>query len=295
MGLSTYSARVLMLACCAARLVTKDEKTGKYFNSALAEKVLVSSSRNCMTRFVQFNYQVQQRCSTHLTQSLRENRNAGLGEFPGDGGTLYERLAGYPQLERLFQDGMGQYTRLSPAMMEIEEFGHVKRLLDVGGGDGSNAIRLCRQYPALRVTIAEIPSVVEIAGSEVKKAGLTDRIDCIVRDMFSDPLPNGFDAVLLSHVVEIFAPEKILFLYRKVSELLTAGGRLFVWTIMANDSECGGLQAAKSSIYFLSTASGEGMAYPGSDHERWLREAGFSTVKRYNAPAIDHGGIVAAK
>jgi hypothetical protein len=64
---------------------------------------------------------------------------------------------------------------------------------------------------------------------------------------------------------------------------------------MANDMETQGLQAAKSSIYFLSTASGEGMAYPGTDHEKWLREAGFRSVKRYNVPAIDHGGIVATK
>jgi hypothetical protein len=64
---------------------------------------------------------------------------------------------------------------------------------------------------------------------------------------------------------------------------------------MANDRETQGLQSAKSSIYFLSTASGEGMTYPGADHERWLRECGFRDVKRYNIPAIDHGGIVATK
>jgi hypothetical protein len=95
--------------------------------------------------------------------------------------------------------------------------------------------------------------------------------------------------------VEIFSPDKVRFLYRRAHQILSEGGRLFVWTLMANDLETEGLQAAKSSIYFLSTASGEGMAYPGTDHERWLRECGFSNVKRYNVPAIDHGGIVAMK
>ena len=47
---------------------------------------------------------------------------------------------------------------------------------------------------------------------------------------------------------------------KKAFEALPHAGRLFVWTIMANDSETGALQAAKSSIYFLCAASGEGMA-----------------------------------
>jgi hypothetical protein len=65
--------------------------------------------------------------------------------------------------------------------------------------------------------------------------------------------------------------------------------------MMANDSETGGLQAAKSSIYFVSTASGQGMAYPGREHERWLNASGFSDITRYDAREIDHGAIVAMK
>ena len=103
--------------------------------------------------------------------------------------------------------------------------------------------------------------------------------------MFADLWPSGCDGILLSHIVEIFAPEKIRFLYGKALEFLVTGGRLFVWTIMANDPETQGLQAAKSSTYFLTTASGEGMAYPAKDHAQWLREAGFRAVKRYSIPA----------
>ena len=112
--------------------------------------------------------------------------------------------------------------------------------------------------------------------------------------MFRDPWPEGFDAILLSHFVELFTPEKIESIYSKAYEALPAGGRLFVWTMMSDDSETGGLQAAKSSIYFLSVASGEGMAYPGGDHERWLHNVGFSNIKRYDA-LHGHGGLVAAK
>jgi hypothetical protein len=64
---------------------------------------------------------------------------------------------------------------------------------------------------------------------------------------------------------------------------------------MANDSETGSLQAAKSSIYFLCAASGEGMAYPAKDHDEALRRAGFSAVRRYLAAEFDHGALIAVR
>jgi hypothetical protein len=293
LALSSYSTRVLLLACCAVGLIYRAEETGGYFNSPIAEKVLVSYSPYSMIPFVQFNNRIQQRCGLHLTRALRENRNAGLDEFPGDGTTLYERLIKYPELESLFQEGMGAYTRLSPKMTDLSEFADVQNLLDVGGGDATNAVRLCRRHAGLRVTILEIPSVAAIARAAIKCDGLDDRIKLWEGEMFTDPWPAGCDGILLSHIVEIFTPEKIRFLYRKALELLVPGGRLFVWTIMANDLETQGLQAAKSSTYFLTTASGEGMAYPAKDHAQWLREVGFRAVKRYDAPEIDHGALVA--
>ena len=42
--------------------------------------------------------------------------------------------------------------------------------------------------------------------------------------MFRDPWPEGFDAILLSHFVELFTPEKIESIYSKAYEVLPAGG-----------------------------------------------------------------------
>jgi precorrin-6B methylase 2 len=231
----------------------------------------------------------------HLTHALKENRNAGLDEFPGSGATLYERLAEYPELENLFHEAMGAYTRLSPKIVHLAEFSGVRRLLDVGGGDASNAIALCERYPSLHVTILEKPTVARITRENVARAGFSGRISCVEGDMFLDAWPADCDAILFSHLVEIFSPERIRSLYQQAFETLPRAGRLFVWTIMANDAETGALQAAKSSIYFLCAASGEGMAYPAAQHEEALRTVGFSAVTRYPAEEVDHGALVAVK
>jgi precorrin-6B methylase 2 len=295
LGLSPHCTRILMLASCAVGLVLRDSVDGGYRNSELAEKVLVSGSRYSMVPFVEFNRRVQERCSRHLTKALKENRNAGLDEFPGGGSTLYERLAEYPDLENLFHDAMGAYTRLSPKIVHLAEFSAVRHLLDVGGGDGSNAIALCERFPDLNVTIFEKPTVARITRESVAKAGLDGRIACVEGDMFLDAWPAGCDAILFSHLVEIFSPVRIRAVYKQAFETLPSEGQLFVWTVMANDSETGALQAAKSSIYFLCVASGEGMAYPARQHEESLRWAGFNAIKRYPATEVDHGALVAVK
>jgi precorrin-6B methylase 2 len=295
LGLSEHCTRVLMLSACAVGLVRRETRSDRYYNSDLAEKVLVAGSPQSMLPFVQFNYEVQQRGTRHLTKALKESRNAGLDEFPGSGTTLYERLAEYPQLESLFHKAMGAYTRLSPKMLNLKEFAKIDHLLDVGGGDASNAIRLCRLFPQLRITILEIPTVVPIAREAVDGAGLAHRIRCEEGDMFAHYWPAGHDAVMLSHVVEIFSPEKIRGLYGMAYESLPPEGKLVVWTIMANDAETAALQAAKSSIYFLCVASGEGMAYPAKEHKRSMKSVGFTAVKTYRAADINHGALVATK
>jgi hypothetical protein len=96
-------------------------------------------------------------------------------------------------------------------------------------------------------------------------------------------------------VLEIFSPEKIGFLYKKTRAYLDSqrGGQLFVWSLMCDPDEAGGLQSVKSSLYFVTVASGQGMAYPLRDHEAWLRDAGFNVVATYDARTIDHCALVA--
>ena len=112
---------------------------------------------------------------------------------------------------------------------------------------------------------------------------------------FAEELPGGFDAVLLSHFVEIFAPERIQEIYGKVQRALVPGGRVLLWTMTADDAETGPLQAVKSSVYFVASASGSGMAYPASDHRRWLDEAGFDVATERPYPEICQTLFIARK
>ncbi|WP_206954421.1 methyltransferase [Trinickia acidisoli] len=290
--IAEHGCRVLLLGLKQLKLVSERED-GALVNAPLTRRCLLRGSAQSMVPFVHLNDKIQHRACLHFTRALREGRNAGLDEFPGDTPTLYGRMAVDPALERLFHEGMGAYTRLSPRMMAVKEFGDVSTLLDLGGGDGTNAVRLCERYPSLKVKLVDLPSVIEKARANIAAHGLADRVTCEAVDMFADPWPNGCDGVIFSHVLEIFSPDRIRFLYQKARTYLEPGGHLFVWSLMCDDDEAGGLQSVKSSLYFVTVASGEGMAYPVRNHVQWLNEAGFDTIEQYDARAIDHCALVA--
>ena len=63
---------------------------------------------------------------------------------------------------------------------------------------------------------------------------------------------------------------------------------------MQKDDEMGPLTAAIGSPYFLTLATGEGMLYTANEYESWMREVGFTKVRRILLPK-DHAVIVGIK
>ena len=50
------------------------------------------------------------------------------------------------------------------------------RLLDLGGGAGTNAIAFCQVYPELTATVFDLPATLPLAEKTVKDAGFESRI-----------------------------------------------------------------------------------------------------------------------
>lgn len=114
-------------------------------------------------------------------------------------------------------------------------------------------------------------------------------------DLFRDPFPDGFDAILFSHVLEIFSGEQITELLTKAYHVLPAGGRVFVYGYNVSDDETHGWYSARLSLYLNVLASGQGMAYPARDYEEWMRLAGFSSVRTLTGLPYEHGLTVGVK
>ena len=291
------SAHVILLAMTAPGIVRKNLRTGRYSNSTIASTVLVKRQAQNVLPYLEL-HQAWYEPMGLATESLRKGTNRGLTKIPGKGKTVYERQSQHPWLEALFHAVMGHTTGMwTDALAQDPLLPKVKHLLDVAGGDGNNAIHLCRRFPKLRVTIVDFPSVCSRARKTIARAGLSDRIKTVGADVFADPLPKEADAVAINHILEIFSPAKNLKLLKKAYGALPSKGVLFVSGYTCNPDETGPLTSAVMSMFFLCVASGEGRTYTPGDYEAWMKQAGFSKVMR-REPEIDwpdHSNYAAVK
>ena len=185
-------------------------------------------------------------------------------------------------------------SRRNKYLADYVDFSDVNHVVDVGGGDGTNAMALVAKWPHLQVTVFDSPTVCEIAKQSVKKAGLSQQISTRPGDCFRDAFPKDADCFLFSHFFTIWSPEKDQLLLRKTYEALPSGGKVVLYNMMQNDSEDGPWAAAIGSPYFLAVATGEGMLYTWKEYETWMQAVGFSDVRRFRLPR-HHGAISSRK
>lgn len=290
-GVPAHSLRVLLHAVCTTGLLER-RTDGTYQNARAASELLApdgpDSWRHILTGWKEIYYPA----FSQMSQALAAGTNTALAAHHGDEPTLYCRLAHNPELEAVFHRSMSAFTLKSlDALVECEEFATVRHLLDVGGGDGTTSNRLIAKYPGIRSTLFDIPSVAQLAGSS--DAG--DRIQLLPGDLFKDPFPTGVDAVLFSHVLEIFSGDQITELLAKAYAVLPAGGRVFIYGYNVSDDETQGWYSARLSLYLNVLASGQGMAYPAGDYEEWMGRAGFSDVRTLRGYPYEHGLTIGVK
>lgn len=293
LGVEEQPARIIVLGLTTAGFLRK--RGPEYSNSKLAQVLLVKDSPRKITAYVELQHRVMYKGMYWLHDAVKEYRNVGIKEFPGDEPTLYQRLAHDPGTERVFQEAMQELSVQSNVdMTRFIDLSGVKHLVDVGGGDGTNIIACARRFPSLRATVFDSATVCDIARKNIAVHGLTGRLGAVPGECFVDPFPPDADCLLFAHFFTIWGEQKDRQLLRKCFDSLPSGGKVMIFNMMQHDDETGPLSAAVGSPYFLAIATGLGMLHTWSEYESWMRDAGFASVNRFRL-LRDHGLIVGTK
>lgn len=292
-GLPAHQLRVLLQAVCSTGLLERAD--GTYRNSPVALDLLASDADDSWSHILIGWKEVYYPAFAQMTSALRAGTNTALDAYPGDEPTLYQRLSRNPELEAVFHRAMSAFTlRSVDGLVRQPVFADVRHVLDVGGGDGTTSVRLTARHPGLRSTVFDMPSVTRLAdGGDTPR--FPDRVDLHPGDIFTDAFPRGADAVLFSHVLEIFSAEQILHLLKKAYDALPEGGKVMIYGYNVSDDETEGIFGARLGLYFNVLASGRGMAYPARDYEEWLRDVGFEDVRTVPGLPYEHGLSLGSK
>lgn len=289
-GMPLESFEMLLGVLRAMDLVHVDPAGLLNLNPAVAHRLTGD-----LARHLPFQQEIVYPGLAHLSTALRSGVNEGVAAFPGTGTTLYERLAG-TRLERVLHDHLhATSAEALPGLIGTGALGHVRHLLDIGGGTGTNALALAHAHPDLEITIVDIPSVVKLATDNIAEHGLSERIHAHAADVFTDPLPSDADAALLAHMLPIFTPGENGALLRNLHHNLPDGGKVLIFDPMLDDDEAGPLGSAAHRLYLNCIAAPGARLWSGKTYDEWLRAAGFTEFARHSGLPAAHGLHIGTK
>ena len=266
--------RRLLVAASALRLV-KSVGPGRYRLGPLGRAVVIDPGIAAM---VEHHGLLYGDLPAPVALLSGETPSRGLGALSAYAETGYaaelrpERTAAYTKLMAASQ------AMVAREVVAGFPFRGFRRLLDVGGGDGSFLEAVATAAPDLDLVLFDLPAVAAEAAARFARAGLATRAMAVGGDFRHDALPSGADVVSLVRVLHDHDDEDVTGLLSAVWQALTPGGTVLVAEPMAGTAGAERVGGAYFGFYLL--AMGQGRARSPAELGVLLRRAGFVDVER---------------
>lgn len=147
-----------------------------------------------------------------------------------------------------------------------------RRLLDVGGGDGTFCVAAAHAAPKLQVQCFDLPAVADEARLRFAEAGVNAQ--AVGGNFLTDPLPTGCDVICLVRVLHDHDDTNALRILEAVRQALPPGGTLLIAEPMAGTP--GGSRVAEAYFGFYLLAMGSGKPRNLQALSDLLQAAGFA-------------------
>ena len=200
-------------------------------------------------------------------------RGGGAGRiasfWPYDGGS--GDAAGYAALMAESQ------SFVADAVIAGFDFGAASHVLDLGGGDGRFIAELARRFPKLRLSLADLPPVLEVARDSLRRQGLAGRVALLPADK---SFPQA-DVVTLVRVLHDHDDASAAAMIARGAKALAPGGRLVIAEPMAQRGR--DPQTAYFAAYFAAMRSGRLRTPVALRH--LLRNAGLKPSRKLRRPS----------
>src|SRR5262249_6448233 len=149
--------------------------------------------------------------------------------------------------------------------------------------------------PTTRVTAQDLPGVLEVTRTYVRRHGVEAQYDFLPGDQRQVPLgTQQFDLAILARYVHELGAREACDLFRRVWVALTPGGRIAVVDWMPNEARTAPagppLPAGRLSL----TPEG-GAPHPATTYTRWLGSVGFTHLAIHPDIGTDGTLIVGVK
>ena len=105
----------------------------------------------------------------------------------------------------------------------LPSFKNCRKMLDIGGGPGVNAMAVVRENENLEATVFDRPDIVHMADRYIQEYGFSDRVKTLGGDYLKDPVGSEYDMIMITDSLYYTDPEIDTVLH-KCREALKPGG-----------------------------------------------------------------------
>jgi hypothetical protein len=140
----------------------------------------------------------------------------------------FSQIAQDPEQAALFDEAMAAFTEQTAiAVAAAYDFGPLRTVTDVGGGNGALLIGILNANATLHGTVFDLPRVINGARTKIAAAGLEARCTAIGGDFFKE-VPSGADAYMLKHVIHDWDDARATAILRNCRHAMGAHCKLLI-------------------------------------------------------------------
>lgn len=195
-------------------------------------------------------------------------------------------VANYSQLMSQSQ------TFVAAQIIDAYPFHRHRRILDIGGGEGTFLMAVADRIPGINLTLFDVPPVADRGRENFRARGLSGRATAIGGDFFQDPLPRGADLVSLVRVVHDHDDSAVMDLLRRIRTSMDDGATLLIAEPMAGAASGATVGDAYFGFYLL--AMGRGRARTPRELTDMLAAAGFADIREHATAIPLQCGLLSA-
>lgn len=168
------------------------------------------------------------------------------------------------------------------------------KVLGLAVGQGLFEITLARHNPNAEVWGVDWPNVLEVARENAAAAGISGRYHTIPGSAFDVEYGKDYDLVMITNFLHHFDVPTCEKLLAKVHAALKPGGRAVILEFVPNEDRVSPPVPAQFSLTMLA-ATPAGDAYTFAEHQRMLRNAGYSSVENHPLPPTFFNVVIGTK
>ena len=158
-----------------------------------------------------------------------------------------------------------------------------KHLLDVGGGPGIFSIIFCKENSSLKASVFDLPQTLKITREIIQDYKADDAVSTVEGSYLADSFGSGYDAVLLSSMINQEGPEVVKEILQKSFDAMESGGQLLLQEQLLNSEKTGPLLPVLIGLNQL-VHTPAGKAYSAQEMVDLAQEVGFVNLSYRELP-----------